>query len=119
MLGQSVRLSHTSGSNQPAPRWATSSASQRGYGAPWRKARALALDRDKGLCVPCVRHGYVSVAREVDHVTPRSMGGGEDQSNLQSICARCHAIKSGAESHQADGSAALAAWWAANGRGAV
>jgi len=37
----------------------------------------------------------------VDHITPRAEGGGEGAENLQSLCARCHAAKTGREGQRA------------------
>ena len=33
------------------------------------------------------------VALEVDHIQPRSLGGGGDLGNLQALCYRCNAMK--------------------------
>jgi 5-methylcytosine-specific restriction protein A len=74
------------------------SAHARGLGAAWRKARALALKRDKGLCVVCWRAGRVTVASEVDHIRPRAAGQVDHAlDNLQSLCRPCHDVKTRAE----------------------
>jgi 5-methylcytosine-specific restriction endonuclease McrA len=36
-------------------------------------------------------------ATDVDHITPHSLGGSEDDSNLTSLCAHHHKVKSSSE----------------------
>ena len=81
----------------PAPRttlWkgdsSRGSRHERGYGWEWEKLRAKILDRDEGLCQPCIEKGRTNLADQVDHRTPKSQGGTDDESNLQSICTPCH-----------------------------
>ncbi|MDR5802573.1 HNH endonuclease [Caballeronia sp. LZ001] len=69
----------------------------RGYGSVWVKQRERILLRDGGLCQVCKRAGRVALAAEVDHRVPRSQGGTDDDENLQSICRKCHATKTGSE----------------------
>lgn len=71
----------------------TESAHKRGYGAHWRKVRALVLARDRGLCVPCDEQGRTTAAVAVDHILNRAQGGTDDLDNLQSICDECHLEK--------------------------
>jgi 5-methylcytosine-specific restriction enzyme A len=60
----------------------------------WRKVRALHLSREP-LCRECRAAGRISKASVVDHIQPiRSGGKPYDSSNLQSLCASCHSIKS-------------------------
>jgi len=73
------------------------SGKSRGYGHSWRVLRAAILERDGHLCQPCRRAGRLTVASEVDHITPRSMGGTESPENLQAICKTCHSRKTAAE----------------------
>lgn len=56
--------------------------------------RARILRRDEGRCQVCKRNGYITEAREVDHIIPRCKGGGDDDDNLQAICVECHKAKS-------------------------
>ena len=79
-------------------RTSTKTAHERGYGWGWSKLRKRILQRDQGLCQPCLHKSKVAVATEVDHITPKSMGGSDDPSNLQAICSRCHKLKTHSES---------------------
>lgn len=67
---------------------------QRTRGSAWVKIRQRVLLRDRGLCVACRAQGLVTVATEVDHIVPLSEGGGDNESNLQSLCKPCHDAKS-------------------------
>lgn len=74
---------------------------QRGYGSRWDEIRKGILERDAGLCQVCLRNGQVTPATQVDHITPKCAGGTDDDSNLQSICASCHKLKTQTEALQA------------------
>ena len=37
--------------------------------------------------------GRIVVGEHVDHIVPRAAGGTDEWSNLQSLCAKCHARK--------------------------
>lgn len=76
---------------------------QRGYGAAWERLRLRILDRDNGLCQPCLANGRVHIAQQVDHRTPKAAGGTDDPSNLQSICDACHRAKTSRESRNPGG----------------
>ena len=45
------------------------------------------------LCVHCEKRGRVTLATELDHVTPLSRQGKDDESNLQGLCSPCHEAK--------------------------
>jgi 5-methylcytosine-specific restriction protein A len=72
-------------------------ASQRGYGAKWRKVRKQALSRDNHLCRECYKNGILTPASEVDHILNKASGGTDELSNLQSICNSCHKRKTSQE----------------------
>lgn len=58
--------------------------------ARWKRVRRLALVRDGSLCQMCL----AKTADLVDHITEIKDGGDPyDLSNLQSLCNRCHSIK--------------------------
>lgn len=77
--------------------WSKQSRHERGYGSEWVKVRTIALRRDRHLCIPCLAGGRPTQATQVDHIRPKAKGGTDDLSNLQSICAACHATKTKAE----------------------
>lgn len=74
---------------------------ERGYGSEWDKTRRRILERDKGLCQPCLMTGRVTLARQVDHKVPKAEGGTDDDANLQAICVECHKLKTQAEALRA------------------
>jgi 5-methylcytosine-specific restriction protein A len=84
--------------HKPGQRSARAEAYHGLYGAAWRRAR-LAYLADHPLCVVCQERGYLTPATLIDHITPHC--GDIDkfwsQSNWQSLCARCHGIKTARE----------------------
>lgn len=80
-----------SGRVRPNSKFYTSSA--------WRRVRAIKI-QENPLCEECQRRGVLTPADVVDHITPINQGGEPfDESNLQSLCHRCHNKKSGREAH--------------------
>ena len=69
------------------------SASKRGYGVNWRKLRRIVL-RESPICSV---EGCGQPASLVDHIVPRSQGGGDLFENLQSLCTRHHNQKTSCE----------------------
>jgi 5-methylcytosine-specific restriction enzyme A len=74
------------------------SATRRGYGPHWRRARAAYLARHP-LCVRCHAKGCVEPSTTVDHVVPHR---GDpvlfwDERNWQGLCKRCHDAKTACE----------------------
>ena len=67
------------------------SASQRGYGAQWRRVRAEHLEMEPD-CRSCG-----APAREVDHIVTRRSGGSDDHDNLRSLCKPCHSRRTAIE----------------------
>jgi len=67
------------------------------YGSFWGQLRARIMKRDGYLCQPCKHKNRLTKAVEVDHIIPKSSGGHDNLDNLQSICRKCHAIKTNAE----------------------
>lgn len=73
--------------------WSTESRHKRGYGTSWDKLRKYILYRDNGLCqCPDCMGGQkrVTLANEVDHITPKAQGGTDDESNLRAVNSDCH-----------------------------
>jgi 5-methylcytosine-specific restriction protein A len=85
--------------------WSKESRQSRGYGAEWEKARLRVIERDKGLCQPCLRDGRVTQFKDVDHVVSRDLAAKrgwthaktEHPDNLQCICTDCHKRKTAEE----------------------
>lgn len=76
-------------------------ASQRGYGARWRKLRAMFLRTHPLCCDPYGVHQNaqeVALATDVDHVLPLRAGGANRYDNLQSLCHSCHSRKTAQQS---------------------
>ncbi len=68
-------------------------ARMRGYDARWERVRMMHL-RAEPLCRRCASLGYTTPAMLVDHILPIADGGAVlDEDNLQSLCIRCHGIK--------------------------
>lgn len=63
----------------------------------WRMTRKFYI-KDNPLCEMCKRKGQTTAGQMVDHIKPISMGGNMLHiSNLQTLCNKCHAIKSAYE----------------------
>lgn len=53
--------------------------------------KRIQVNYQKHLCNICKEP--LDIAYEVDHIIPRSKGGGNDPENCQVLCTRCHAMK--------------------------
>jgi 5-methylcytosine-specific restriction endonuclease McrA len=69
---------------------ARSSLTSRGSTWRWRLIRARILRRDGYVCGYCLRP-----ATTVDHIVPRALGGGDEDTNLVAACTRCQNRKGG------------------------
>tara|TARA_R100000655_G_scaffold31221_1_gene62651 strand:- start:76 stop:414 length:339 start_codon:yes stop_codon:yes gene_type:complete len=59
----------------------------------WRKLRSWFIKRNP-LCVICNKNNISTAARVVDHIKEIADGGSVwSASNLQSLCDRCHRVK--------------------------
>ena len=54
----------------------------------WKDQRLRVLKRDSYICQYCGED-----ATQVDHVIPRSRGGGHELDNLLACCAKCNTLK--------------------------
>ena len=74
-------------------------AYQRGYGGKaWAATRQRVLLRDNYQCRLCRRVvGGESGDSHVDHIVPRRLLDTNDESALQTLCARCHGKKTAEE----------------------
>src|SRR5512139_1919817 len=74
-------------------------AHERGYGATWRVIRLAHLRREPVCRDPYHKHPEQLIpATDVDHIVPRSAGGTDEDSNLQSLCHECHSYKTAVQS---------------------
>ena len=72
---------------------------KRGYDATWHKLSRM-VRQQEGLCRACLHSGRLTAATLVDHIIPISQAPDLRlvRSNLQALCASCHARKTQAES---------------------
>ena len=59
------------------------------YGRAWRRARE-AYARAHPFCERCFEQGRMTPLDEVHHIVPVEEGGGDEESNLMSVCRSCH-----------------------------
>lgn len=78
------------------------SPSARGYDRRWQRIRRRILATSP-LCVHCRADGRVTLATEVDHITPLRAGGTHTDDNLQPLCKSCHSRKTNQDMQQAPG----------------
>ena len=66
--------------------------------AKWKEMRTVQLIKEP-FCRMCAAKGLRVLASDVDHIKPHrgDLTLFEDESNLQSLCHRCHSIKTMAE----------------------
>lgn len=84
---------------------------ERGYGTQWDKLRVRILERDAGVCQPCLAIGIVHPGNEVDHRISKAqwkrrhgnLKGVDDEGNLQAINRECHKAKTARERNGAQG----------------
>jgi 5-methylcytosine-specific restriction endonuclease McrA len=68
----------------------SSALTDRGSTWRWRRIRARILARDGYRCWHCG-----GIADQVDHLLPRSRGGGDEPSNLVAACQPCNLARRG------------------------
>ena len=59
------------------------------YGREWRIIRNR-YARAHPLCEMCLKEGRYTPMDEVHHILPLNRGGGNEESNLMSLCHSCH-----------------------------
>ncbi|MFW8589830.1 HNH endonuclease [Glaciecola sp. 2405UD65-10] len=74
-------------------------AHERGYDHNWRKLKALVHQRDKHLCQSCLAKGIAKTGTHCDHKIPKHQGGKDHPSNLQTLCSKCHGLKTAIENN--------------------
>lgn len=69
----------------------------------WARIRTRILRRDRWVCQwPLATGGACAEpANQVDHIVPASIGGGDGDDNLQSLCEWHHSQKTGREASAA------------------
>lgn len=72
---------------------------QRGYGSEWDKTRARILKRDRYTCQIGKAQGNIHAGNTVDHIVNKAAGGSDADSNLQTVCATCHRVKTQREAN--------------------
>lgn len=66
----------------------------------WRKLRKKYITAHP-LCAECMKQNRITTGTVVDHITPVKQGGEFlNLNNLQTLCDKCHARKSGQEANQ-------------------
>lgn len=80
------------------------SASARGYDNEWKQIRDKWLRSHPWCANPYNYHitGRVQAVL-VDHITPKRDGGSNNESNLQSLCLKCHARKTSRDNKKGRG----------------
>ena len=68
------------------------------YSKAWKRMRAIHL-LNSPLCECCSLHGYVEIAKDVDHIIPHRGDKKifNNTNNLQSLCKSCHSRKTNHE----------------------
>ena len=59
---------------------------------PPARSKDYLYGRQRGYCKGCGEH-FIDKVMEVDHIIPRSRGGGDYLENLQLLCCSCNRIK--------------------------
>lgn len=59
------------------------------YDRSWRRIRDRYI-AEHPLCEECQKYGRLTPAEEVHHIIPLSKGGTNADSNLMSLCKKCH-----------------------------
>ena len=70
------------------------SATQRGYGAEWRRVSAQVIAASK-VCHWCGEQPTKDNPMTADHIVPRALGGTNARSNLVGACRRCNSARGG------------------------
>lgn len=66
---------------------------KRTRGRKWMAIRDQALAKTQYRCAECLRNDKLSIADQVDHITPLHKGGTDDLDNLEGLCLTCHERK--------------------------
>ena len=80
---------HKKLTDQQYDRYGRDPEGKKRYGRTWRKVRERFLQAHP-LCEMCLKQGRATPATEVHHILPLGRGGSNHESNLSSLCKRCH-----------------------------
>lgn len=72
-------------------------------GAEWGRSRGGTWTKTAKLhkaCNPCCAYCGSIMDLQTDHIKPLHKGGTNDWTNLQSLCAPCHALKTARDRNQ-------------------
>lgn len=70
-------------------RFFRSSDHNKKYGRAWKRIRDR-YAKEHPLCERCLKEGRITPMDEVHHILPVNRGGGNEESNLMSVCKSCH-----------------------------
>ena len=98
-LGQRGLGHHATGVKQKRLPDLREGSHKRGYDATWHRMSKM-VRMEEPLCRHCLRDGRVTASVLVDHIIPISQAPDLRlvRSNLQALCASCHARKTQSES---------------------
>ncbi len=89
LTGSRFCPAHAKQDQREYERYRRDPATRKRYGPAWQRIRAQYIAAHP-LCERCQAAGRIVPAQEVHHVIPLSGGGTHDESNLMSLCKRCH-----------------------------
>ena len=71
-------------------------AYRRGYDKRWSKIRAIYLAKHP-TCKDCEAYSMITIATEVHHIIPLTLGGTHREDNLMPLCKGCHSKRTAKE----------------------
>lgn len=87
--GEQYCCEHKQVANKHYNQYQRDPTSNKRYGRAWKRIRDRYI-KAHPLCEECQKNGVLTTAEEVHHILPLSRGGGNDSSNLMSLCKSCH-----------------------------
>lgn len=87
--GEQYCAEHKQEANRTYNKYHRDPASNKRYGRAWKRIRDRYI-KAHPLCEECHKQSKLTPAEEVHHILPLSKGGGNEMSNLMSLCKSCH-----------------------------